>query len=143
MNKSFRQLLSMSTTNTIRLSTNDGLTGYQVHKLQLIPELPGGIAGEFVCTVHSVKPANQPTTVNFDDPTLLAVAFHRSTTATNSDDTTIIIFDNKIINQDIYVCMRDAAGGINKCNYYLELEQIKLDINEATVATLKDMRGRE
>jgi hypothetical protein len=28
-------------------------------------------------------------------------------------------------------------------NYYLELEQVKLDLNEATVATLKDMRGRE
>ena len=26
-------------------------------------------------------------------------------------------------------------------NYYIELEQVKLDLNEATVATLKDMRG--
>jgi hypothetical protein len=28
-------------------------------------------------------------------------------------------------------------------NYYIELEKVKLDLNEATVATLKDMRGRE
>ncbi len=133
----------MSSTNIVRLSTNNGLTGYKVSKLQLIPKEPGGISGEFVCTLHSVKPATQPTNVNFDDPTLLAVAFHRSTTSTNSDDTTIIIFDNKIINQDIYVCIRDAASGTNQCNYYLELEQVKLDLNEATVATLKDMRGRE
>ena len=26
-------------------------------------------------------------------------------------------------------------------NYYIELEQVKLDLSEATVATLKDMRG--
>ena len=41
-----------------------------------------------------------------------------------------------------YITLQDTqnAGG---SNYYIELEQIKLDLNEATVATLKDMRGRE
>jgi hypothetical protein len=34
-------------------------------------------------------------------------------------------------------------NGSEDCNYYLELEQIKLDLNQSTVATLKDMRGRE
>jgi len=28
-------------------------------------------------------------------------------------------------------------------NYYLELEQIKLDLSESTVATLKDIRNKE
>ena len=32
-------------------------------------------------------------------------------------------------------------GGSEKNNYYIELEQVKLDLNEATVATLKDMRA--
>jgi len=27
------------------------------------------------------------------------------------------------------------------CNYYLELEQFKLDLNENTVATLKNIRN--
>jgi hypothetical protein len=35
------------------------------------------------------------------------------------------------------------SGGGVACNYYLELEEIKLSEHEAAVATLKDMRGRE
>ncbi len=57
------------------------------------------------------------------------------------EDTTVVV-DNKIINQDIFITLRchNAAASLN---YYIELEQVKLDLNEATVATLKDMRGRE
>ena len=53
-----------------------------------------------------------------------------------------IIFDDKIINQDIYVTHMDIGGSENN-NYYIELEQLSLNLSEATVATLKDMRGRE
>ena len=53
-----------------------------------------------------------------------------------------IIIDSAKFNQDIYITHADVASS-NKVNYYLELEQVKLDLNEATVATLKDMRGRE
>ena len=54
----------------------------------------------------------------------------------------IIIFDNTTINQDMFITHFDASVG-KPVNYYIELEQVKLDLNEATVATLKDMRGRE
>ena len=53
-----------------------------------------------------------------------------------------VIFDNEIFNQDIYVTNYDAATG-ESMNYYIELEVLNLDLAEATVATLKDMRGRE
>ena len=51
----------------------------------------------------------------------------------------ITIFDNTIVNQDIYITHSDIVG-TTPCNYYLELEQVKLDLNENTVATLKDIR---
>ena len=43
-------------------------------------------------------------------------------------------------NQDIYITLRchNAAADVN---YYIELEQVKLDLNENTVATLKDIRN--
>ena len=47
-----------------------------------------------------------------------------------------------IFNQDIYVTHKDVAVG-QTVNYYIELEQIKLDLNENTVATLKDIRNIE
>ena len=52
------------------------------------------------------------------------------------------MFDNVTFNQDIYVTHTDTNSAI-PINYYIELEQRKIDLNEATVATLKDMRGRE
>jgi hypothetical protein len=139
--KSFRGLIKAGSNDAISLHTNNGSTGYRIKKLQVIPELPGAIAAEFVCTVFTVEKETAPTNVDFSDNTLLATAFHRTTTATNSDDTAIIIFDNTTFNQDIYVYVRDATGGTGKLNYYIELEQFKLSLDENTVATLKDIRN--
>jgi len=53
----------------------------------------------------------------------------------------VIIFDQEIFNQDIYIGNQDVAGSNSKINYYIELEQMKLDLSENTVATLKDIRN--
>jgi len=45
-----------------------------------------------------------------------------------------------VVNQDIYITHIDTNGAI-PCNYYIELEQVKLDLSENTVATLKDIRN--
>ena len=47
---------------------------------------------------------------------------------------------NEIFNQDIYITHVDSDASA-PINYYIELEQIKLDLNENTVATLKDIRN--
>ena len=36
---------------------------------------------------------------------------------------------------------REEGGSAIPCNYYIELEQVKLDTNANTVATLKDIRN--
>ena len=51
------------------------------------------------------------------------------------------IFDNMTFNQDIYVTYKDDETAGKFINYYIELEQVKLDLNENTVATLKDIRN--
>ena len=43
-------------------------------------------------------------------------------------------------NQDIFVTIDDSQN-VAGANFYLELEQVKLSKDEATVATLKDMRA--
>ena len=142
MIKSFRGQLADQAKATIRLSTKDGLTGYKVKKFQLIGVTPGDETVEAVVKLHTVDPTTVNGTVNFDNPTLLGVAFYVSSTTEEWSTHNIIIFDHTIVNQDIFVTHFDTAVG-TPINYYLELEQVKLDLNEATVATLKDMRGRE
>ena len=145
MNKTFKGLLADGQIQRIRLSTNNGLTGYKIIKFQLFPEKPGATAQESIVMIESEEPASATGTINFDSPLLLAV----SLTANDNNleqgrvpppDTVII--DNKIVNQDIFVSHKDMLTG-EKCNYYVELEVVKLSKDEATVATLKDMRGRE
>jgi hypothetical protein len=143
MNKSFRGLLKDGNTERIRLSTKQGLIGYKVNKFQTIQQDPG-TQTEHVVKIFSVEPGTPTDTVEFTDPTLLAVAYLHSGPAASSATVAneIIIFDNVVVNQDIYVTCKVITGS-DEANYYIELEQTKLSIDEAAVATLKDMRGRE
>ena len=143
MIKTFRGTLADDTFETLRLSTNDGLTGYRIKKFRLIPTEPGGLSAEHIVQVYSVTPASNTNVINFDNPLVIAAGFcSNATSGDNYPTEDTIIIDAVTVNQDIFVShkIRNGTGSIN---YYLELEQIKLDLNEATVATLKDMRGRE
>jgi hypothetical protein len=142
MIKSFRGLLTDGDKNKIRLSTKDGLTGYKVVKFQLIAKLPGAQSQESVCKIFTVDPAAIDATINFNDPTLLGVAYYRDNNNEIYPTSSDIIFDHTVINQDIFITHVDVAVG-QQVNYYIELEQVKLSKDEAAVATLKDMRGRE
>ena len=142
MIKSFRGQLADTEVDTIRLSTNKGEIGYTIKKFQAMPEDPGSAVGEHTVQLFSVKPADDPytsTTIDFENPLLLGVV-SLSTHSGNLLYNEVIIFDNVTFNQDIFITHTDRAASAS-CNYYLELEQVKLDLNEATVATLKDMRG--
>jgi hypothetical protein len=146
MIKTFRGLLADGEQERIRLSTNDGLTGYKINKFQLMPKKPGTADAEHVAQVFTVKrsgtiPTASPT-INFDDPTLIAAALTGNSTNITQNISQSIIIDSIKFNQDIYITHTEANGA-NDVNYYLELESMPLSKDEATVATLKDMRGRE
>ena len=145
--KTFRGSLADGEQERIRLSTNTGLAGYKIVKMQIISVSPGsaGDMESIVSVFNTERTAAIPTsgaTVNFNDPTLIAVCYLQDGTAASALSTLDVIIDNKTVNQDIYITHTNNASDIS-CNYYLELEQIKLSKDEAAVATLKDMRGRE
>jgi len=140
--KTFRGQIATNTTDTIVLHTNNGSTGYRIVKFQVIPIIPENVNEENTMQIFSVK-ANAVIAagngeIDFSDQTLLAVSYYSSAvgTAAAPEDMTVI-FDNAIFNQDIYVGSKSSAN----MNYYLELEQISLDLNENTVATLKNIRN--
>jgi len=142
--KSFKGLLTDTDQEIIRLETNNGLTGYRVVKFQVMPfEIDGSTAYEAAVTIWKVKQATVSNDIDFSNHQLLAAAYYVRTTVASSNASEFsnesIIFDNEVVNQDIFVAYQDGQTG-NKINYYLELEQINLNLDEATVATLKDMR---
>tara|TARA_R110000824_G_scaffold345478_1_gene532136 strand:- start:511 stop:945 length:435 start_codon:yes stop_codon:yes gene_type:complete len=143
MIKSFRGQLQDGEFETIRLSTNNGMVGYAIKKFQLMPLIPGQFVQELVCKLYSVEQTAATGSVGFDDPTLLAAAVYSQHSDSWPTATTQIIFDSNPVNQDIFITLRDSQGaaGAQGSNYYVELEQFKLDLSEATVATLKDMRA--
>jgi len=140
MIKSFRGQLADITITRIRLSTNDGLTGYKINKFQIFPVTPGAVAQQSVVQLYSKAPTAATGTVDFSNPLLLGAAYYQDDANPSYPASLVVVFDNVTFNQDIFVTHLDDAVG-ESCNYYLELEQVRLDLNEATVATLKDMRG--
>jgi len=143
MNKTFKGKLADGTVERIRLSTNNGLIGYKIIKFQVMPVDPMVDNCESVLQVFSVEPDSASTTIDFDDPTMLASIYienHDGTSSGFSNFTNAVIIDNKVVNQDIYVTLASDPGSSGQ-NFYIELEQMKLSLNEATVATLKDMRA--
>jgi len=140
--KTFRGLMADGAIDTITLHTNDGSIGYRIVKFEVMTgDIPGSIESVSLLAVWKVPQTVVAETVDFADPTLLAAVDYRQ-----HDNEAYgivgneIIFDSEIFNQDIYLTHKDMLGGA-KMNYYIELEQIKLDLNENTVATLKDIRS--
>jgi len=141
--KTFRGLIADGGQDTIPLSTNNGSTGYKIRKFEIMAEEPyGGGSSEHLVQVWSIKQTGAITgKVDFNNQTLLGSAIaNNSTSGYDNPNVTTIIFDNVTFNQDIYVTHHDGQAA-QACNYYIELEQVKLDLNENTVATLKDIRN--
>tara|TARA_R100001594_G_scaffold148335_1_gene203271 strand:+ start:877 stop:1314 length:438 start_codon:yes stop_codon:yes gene_type:complete len=139
--KTFRGLLTDTETKRIRLGTVNGMTGYRIKKFQLIAHKPGAQEYETTVTIQKVAFDGSPSNdINFDDANILAVGYmagHDGTTYPQVNE--VLIFDNSIVNQDIYIGANDRQS--NAMNYYLELEQVKLNANSQAVVTLKDIRS--
>ncbi len=140
--KSFRGQIADGSQDTISLHTRDGSVGYKIKKLQVLSQSPTTKAPEAILKIYSIPQTTVDAVVDFNDQTLLGVAFLKHGSTNTTYDTEIIIFDNTTFNQDIYITSIDASDN-SAMNYYIELEQIKLDLNENTVATLKDIRNIE
>ena len=95
---------------------------------------------EAVLKIYKIKQTTNTSDVDFSDNTLLAAALINDTTDRNYMPIPIVTFDNEIFNQDIYITNK-GQDNPSSVNYYIELEQVKLDLNENTVATLKDIRN--
>ena len=142
MIKTFRGLIVDGAEDTIVLHTNDGSTGYRIVKFRTIAAAPGSTDSVNVTKIYKVPQSSIVATIDFSDQTLLGVSINTGPTNFDFGLDEHVAFDQEIFNQDIYISQKDVKTG-ESINYYLELEQVKLDMGENTVATLKDIRNKE
>ena len=142
--KAFKGQIADRGVDTVVLHTNNGSTGYRIKKFIVFPA--GATAAynyESFVSIFKTPPGDAPAdaTPDFSDSTLIACAYftQSSSGAANPEDLNVV-FDNEIFNQDIYISHSNSDGAA-AINYYIELEQITLDLNENTVATLKNIRN--
>ena len=138
---SYRGLMADGGQDTILLSTKKGEIGYRLIKFKLLPHTPGDVNQDSTVQIFTVEQAAAVQTINFSETTLLGAATYGSDDATYSNnDSRAVIFDNVIINQDIFVTHKDQAVG-ESINYYIELEVIKLSEHDAMVTTIQNIRN--
>ena len=140
--KSFRGQIVDGGQDAIVLHTNTGSTGYRIVKFMLMSVDPSENA-ESVMKIYKIFQQSVDANIDFNDQTLLGAGIitQSSTSQSNPEDQTIF-FDNEIFNQDIYLTLK-GVDNTPSINYYIELEQIKLDLSDNTMATLKDIRNIE
>jgi hypothetical protein len=139
--KSFRGQLVDGGEDIIPLSSRTGITGYRIIKFETISNTPGIGDQEFVTKIYKIPQSTVDAEVDFTDNTLLGVCAISHSASISEPYSQVIFFDQEIFNQDIYVTGSATAGSV-AMNYYIELEAIRLNETENTVATLKDIRNR-
>ena len=141
--KSYRGQLKDGGQEQIRLRTNTGKIGYRITKFQIINRgPPGSLNVEAVVKIYKEKQTTVDGIINFSDLPLIAVAYYTESSSPGVKGPATILFDQEVFNQDIFVTYKDSDTSEDFCNYYIELEQVKLSDNESTMATLQSIRSR-
>ena len=140
--KTFRGLIADGAQDTIVLHTNDGSTGYRIVKFEIMSTTPGVAFQASVIKIFTEQQSTVDAVVDFSDQRLLGASYLETHGAIQDANyrTDTVFESTRTFNQDIFVTHKDVQTG-EACNYYIELEQVKLDLNENTVATLKDIRN--
>ena len=139
--KTYRGMLAHGGQDVIPLSTKDGSVGYRIIKFQTINDAPGTQDREFVTKIFKSEQTSINGTINFADNDLLAMSALSITASASEPYMQEIIFDKEIFNQDIFISTFNTQASSGNLNYYIELEQMKLDKTQNMSVTLKAIRG--
>jgi len=137
---SFRGLLAGGVQEKISLQTRSGEKGYRIKRMELLGSDLTGRDQESVFKAYTLEQSSIDGAVDFSDTTLLAAGFYEQVASTSYFGDQIVVFDNVKFNQDIFLT-HDEAKGSHPINYHIELEVTDLNLDEATVTTLKNIRN--
>jgi len=142
MIKTFRGQLADGGQDKIRLKTNKGEVGYRIVKFEGFPNLPGTTNLESTLQIWKVRQSSisiSTATVDFSDQTLLGALYYGLSADVSYGPAFSSIFEREIFNQDIYITHTETMAAV-AFNYYIELEQVMLNDNQTTMATLQSLR---
>jgi len=123
---SFRGLLADEEQQKIRIQGSVGTIAWRITKFQIMGDAPVTENQESVVKIFREVQSSFDATVNFTDDELLGVAVWSShSTATNYPEDLSVIFDNSLFVRNIYISHAEAAAA-RSCNYYIELEEVKV-----------------
>jgi len=128
---SFKGLLDNGAQDRIRIEGATGEIAWRITKFSIMPYAPGNTTQESLVQVWREEVATVPTsaqTVDFTDDELLAAAWlpHAAAGGATPPPGIEVIFDNALFVRNIWVTNTDNAGNSNACNYYIELEEVKV-----------------
>jgi len=125
---SFRGLLADGAQERIRIQGATGEIAWRITKFEIFPNLPGTQANESTIQIWREKQDSVSTstaTVDFNNDELLAVSFVGTADDIYESKLLVTIFDNALFVRNIYVTHTNADDA-GACNYYIELEEVKV-----------------
>ena len=139
----FRALMTKDDIIKIPLhnSTEPG-QAFKIRKLMVMPnDVDGSTSHECSVQVFSVNPGVARIDIDFSDDTLLGAVYYARSLQTAAPyvidaASTSIIFDNTLINQDIYITYNSGQSG-QKINVYMELEELNISKGEQAVVNFR------
>jgi len=122
---SFRGLLADGGQDKIRIEGATGEIAWRITKLQLISYNMNEDV-EHIVQVFREEQSSVSNVYNFDDDQLLGAAFLRVSKSAPGYNEDTIVFDNTLFVRNIWITHDDVGGSGVSCNYYIELEEVKV-----------------
>ena len=123
---SFRGLLADGGQVKIRIEGATGQIAWRITKFELFPNAPGTTYYENVVKIYREEQTSLTGTVDFDDAELLGVGYNEGDANNIYRDGIIVMFDNTLFSRNIFITNVDNTGQTKACNYYIELEEVKV-----------------
>jgi len=124
---SFRGLLANDGQAKIRIEGATGEIAWRITKFQILTNNPGTQDFETIMKIYREEQDSVTAAVSFDDDELLGAATASGDATSNNYPThTSIIFDNALFTRNIYVTHISILSPNPACNYYIELEEVKI-----------------
>jgi len=122
---SFRGLLADGGQDRIRIQGATGEIAWRITKFQIIGSTPGADTQESIVKIYRESQDSATGTIDFTEDELLAAAIWQLREAPGYPLSTTVVFDNALFVRNIYVTHNDVGASEN-CNYYIELEEVKV-----------------
>ena len=103
-----------------------GDRAWRISKFEIMGGLPGANSQRCIVKVYRESQAAVDAVVNFEsDNELLGAALWFNKVTIDFPISSTIVFDNALFSRNIYVTAKDLED-VAPCNYYLELEEVRL-----------------